>query len=109
MSYSGYLIPSAGFEPNAGQPPVSSTDKPCSPMVDSSGKVLFEFLPPRRLNSDEIHALANDFRIAARNAMEAGKSRRVYPNYFHFQLIKKDLILDVQDLMGSKSMRLMAV
>lgn len=60
------------FEPNAGQPPVSSTDKPCSPMIDSNGKVLFEFLPPRRLNSDEIPALANDFRIAARNAMEAG-------------------------------------
>lgn len=109
MSYSGYLIPSAGFEPNAGQPPVSSTDKPCSPIIDSNGKVLFEFLPPRRLNSDEIPALANDFRIAARNAMEAGKSRRVYPNYFRFQLIQKNLILDIQDLMGSKSMQLMAI
>ena len=111
MSYSGYLIPSAGFEPNAGQPPVSSTDKPCSPMVDSSGKVLFEFLPPRRLNSDEIPALANDFRIAARNAMEAGKSRRVYPNSFPFsaRTKKSNIVLDIQDLMGSKSMRLMAV
>nr|KAJ0217471.1 hypothetical protein LSAT_V11C300117390 [Lactuca sativa] len=60
------------FEPNAGLSPVSSTDKKCSPLIESNGQVLAEFLPPRRLNTSEISIIANDFRIAARNAMEAG-------------------------------------
>ncbi|GJZ66913.1 putative 12-oxophytodienoate reductase 11 [Tanacetum coccineum] len=60
------------FEPNAGKPPVSSAEKPCSPLVESTGEVLIEFVPPRRLDSDEIPLVANDFRIAAKNAMEAG-------------------------------------
>ncbi|GKC81352.1 putative 12-oxophytodienoate reductase 11 [Tanacetum coccineum] len=61
-----------GFEPNAGKPPVSSAEKPCSPLVESTGEVLIEFVPPRRLDSDKIPLVANDFRIAAKNAMEAG-------------------------------------
>jgi 2,4-dienoyl-CoA reductase-like NADH-dependent reductase (Old Yellow Enzyme family) len=32
-----------------------------------------EFTPPRRLRTDEIPQIVNDFRIAARNAIEAGK------------------------------------
>lgn len=67
------LIPkAAGFEPNAGKPPVSSTDKQCSPLVEE-GEVLFQFLPPRRLKTEEISVVLNDFRVAARNAMEAGR------------------------------------
>ncbi|GKF50664.1 putative 12-oxophytodienoate reductase 11 [Tanacetum coccineum] len=61
------------FEPNAGKPPVSSAEKPCSPLVESTGEVLIEFVPPRRLDSDENPLVANDFRIAPKNAMEAGK------------------------------------
>ncbi|GKE28987.1 putative 12-oxophytodienoate reductase 11, partial [Tanacetum coccineum] len=61
-----------GFEPNARKPPVSSAEKPCSPLVESTGEVLIEFVPPRRLDSDKIPLVANDFRIAAKNAMEAG-------------------------------------
>ncbi|GJV68557.1 putative 12-oxophytodienoate reductase 11 [Tanacetum coccineum] len=63
---------SDGFEPNAGKPPVSSAEKPCSPLVESTGEVLIEFVPPQRLDSDEIPLVANDFRIAAKNVMEAG-------------------------------------
>ncbi|KAJ9549359.1 hypothetical protein OSB04_021902 [Centaurea solstitialis] len=59
------------FEPNVGKQPVSSTDKGCSPLVEG-GEVLFEFLPPRRLETHEISGVVNDFRVAARNAMEAG-------------------------------------
>ena len=31
-----------------------------------------QYTPPRRLRSDEIPQIVNDFRIAARNAIEAG-------------------------------------
>ena len=31
-----------------------------------------QFTPPRRLRTDEIPQIVNDFRMAARNAMEAG-------------------------------------
>nr|XP_043607311.1 putative 12-oxophytodienoate reductase 11 isoform X2 [Erigeron canadensis] len=60
------------FEPNAGQPPVSSTDKQCSPVVENDGEVTFNFLPPLKLKTDEVSLVANDYRIAARNAIEAG-------------------------------------
>ncbi|KAI3714057.1 hypothetical protein L1987_72647 [Smallanthus sonchifolius] len=60
------------FESNIGQPPVSSTDKPCSPFTDATGEVLLEYKTPRRLKPEEITVIVNDFRVAARNAMEAG-------------------------------------
>nr|XP_017238469.1 PREDICTED: 12-oxophytodienoate reductase 1-like isoform X3 [Daucus carota subsp. sativus] len=53
-------------QPN-GQAPVSSTDKPLSPSSDGS-----HFSPPRRLSTEEIPQIINDFRLAAKNAMEAG-------------------------------------
>jgi 12-oxophytodienoic acid reductase len=55
---------SADFQPN-GQAPISSTDKP---LTDGS-----QSTPPRRLRTDEIPQIVNDFRVAARNAIEAGK------------------------------------
>nr|XP_043607310.1 putative 12-oxophytodienoate reductase 11 isoform X1 [Erigeron canadensis] len=66
------LFLETGFEPNAGQPPVSSTDKQCSPVVENDGEVTFNFLPPLKLKTDEVSLVANDYRIAARNAIEAG-------------------------------------
>ncbi|KAL5993303.1 12-oxophytodienoate reductase 1 [Asimina triloba] len=45
-----------------GQAPISSIDKPLTPS---------EFSPPWRLRTDEIPHIINDFRIAARNAIEA--------------------------------------
>ncbi|KAL1195343.1 putative 12-oxophytodienoate reductase-like protein 1 [Cardamine amara subsp. amara] len=52
-------------QPN-GEAPISSTDKPLT--ADSSN----QFSPPRRLTTDEIPTIVNDFRLAAKNAIEAG-------------------------------------
>ncbi|AES93722.1 putative 12-oxophytodienoate reductase [Medicago truncatula] len=59
------------FQPN-GQAPISPTDKPLTPQLRSNGIDVAEFTPPRRLRIDEIPNLVNDFRLAARNAIEAG-------------------------------------
>ncbi|KAL8199895.1 hypothetical protein R6Q57_013463 [Mikania cordata] len=55
-----------GFQPN-GEAPISSTDKGVTPGLDGGDRS-----PPRRLRTDEIPALVNDFRLAARNAIDAG-------------------------------------
>nr|DAD23850.1 TPA_asm: hypothetical protein HUJ06_025313 [Nelumbo nucifera] len=60
-----------GFQPN-GQAPISSTDKPLKPQIRSNGIDTADFSPPRRLKTSEIPEIVNDFRVAARNAMEAG-------------------------------------
>ncbi|XP_068658513.1 putative 12-oxophytodienoate reductase 11 [Aristolochia californica] len=62
-------VSNTSFMPN-GEAPISCTDKPFGPHVrmgDGS-----EFSPPRRLRIDEIPQIVNDFRLAARNAIEAG-------------------------------------
>ncbi|CBI39234.3 unnamed protein product, partial [Vitis vinifera] len=59
------------FQPN-GQAPLSSTDKALTPQVRSNGFDVAEFTAPRRLTTDEVPRVVNDFRLAARNAMEAG-------------------------------------
>ncbi|KAL6316180.1 hypothetical protein AAG906_017727 [Vitis piasezkii] len=59
------------FQPN-GQAPISSTDKQLMPQVLTSGVDVSHFSAPRRLRTDEIPKVVNDFRLAARNAMEAG-------------------------------------
>ncbi|KAJ9167314.1 hypothetical protein P3X46_021978 [Hevea brasiliensis] len=61
----------SGFQPN-GQAPISSTDKPLTPKIRFDDTDVVQFTPPRRLRTDEIPQVVNDFRIAARNAMEAG-------------------------------------
>ncbi|XP_066370443.1 12-oxophytodienoate reductase 1-like [Miscanthus floridulus] len=60
-------IQPADFQPN-GQAPVSSTDKQISPDAEP-GMV---YSKPRRLRKDEIPGIVDDFRRAARNAIEAG-------------------------------------
>ncbi|RWR78705.1 12-oxophytodienoate reductase 2-like protein [Cinnamomum micranthum f. kanehirae] len=52
-----------GLQPN-GQAPISSTDKGLTTTT--------EWSPPRRLRIDEIPQIVIDFRLAARNAIEAG-------------------------------------
>lgn len=59
-----------GFQPN-GQAPISSTDRGIQPVVQHDDAVA-EYSPPRRLRTDEIPGIVNDFRLAARNAIEAG-------------------------------------
>lgn len=61
-------VSNEGFQPN-GQAPISCTDKP---LTQASGIDAAQFTPPRRLRSDEIPLVINDFRLAARNAIEAG-------------------------------------
>ncbi|KAK9141621.1 hypothetical protein Syun_011021 [Stephania yunnanensis] len=60
-----------GFQPN-GQAPISSTDKPLTPQLQANGIDTAEFSTPRRLRTEEIPEIVNDFRTAARNAIEAG-------------------------------------
>ncbi|XP_019176720.1 PREDICTED: 12-oxophytodienoate reductase 2-like [Ipomoea nil] len=58
-------VSNTDFQPN-GQAPISSTDKPLTPQNQA------QFTPPRRLRADEIPQVINDFRLAARNAIQAG-------------------------------------
>ncbi|KAA8538748.1 hypothetical protein F0562_028357 [Nyssa sinensis] len=64
-------VSNQGFQPN-GQAPISCTAKPLAPQLRSNGIDVAEFSPPRCLSTDEIPQVVNDFRLAARNAMEAG-------------------------------------
>ncbi|KAL1534919.1 12-oxophytodienoate reductase 1 [Salvia divinorum] len=50
-----------------GKAPLSSTDKGLTP-----GLYGVDWSPPRQLTIDEIRGIVNDFRLAARNAIEAG-------------------------------------
>ncbi|KAK3038820.1 hypothetical protein RJ639_028542 [Escallonia herrerae] len=61
------------YQPN-GQPPISSTDKPIKTEFHVDGSGGASFSPPRRLSVKEISQVVDDFRIAARNAMEAGNA-----------------------------------
>ncbi|XP_058785548.1 putative 12-oxophytodienoate reductase 11 isoform X2 [Vicia villosa] len=55
-----------GYQPG-GQPPISSTDKALKKEGSSS-----KYPPPRRLTTAEIPNVVNDFKMAAKNAIEAG-------------------------------------
>ncbi|KAK9756959.1 hypothetical protein RND81_01G132400 [Saponaria officinalis] len=61
-------VSNTGFQPN-GQAPISSTDKP---VKGQANEVDEQFSIPRRLTTEEIPSVVDDFRIAARNAIEAG-------------------------------------
>ncbi|KAH9750739.1 putative 12-oxophytodienoate reductase 11 [Citrus sinensis] len=55
-----------GFQPN-GEAPISCTSKGVTPGLDG-----VDWSPPRPLRTEEIPLVVNDFRLAARNAIEAG-------------------------------------
>ncbi|MBA0759488.1 hypothetical protein Gotri_022373 [Gossypium trilobum] len=59
------------FQPD-GQPPISCTDKPIQAKTHIDGVTEASFPAPRRLTTHEITQVVNDFRKAARNAMQAG-------------------------------------
>ncbi|GFQ00590.1 12-oxophytodienoate reductase 1 [Phtheirospermum japonicum] len=63
-------VSNTGFQPN-GQDPISCTDKGLTPQIRANGVDVAEFSPPRRLRTDEIPQIVDDFRLAARNAIEA--------------------------------------
>lgn len=73
----------ADYQPN-GQTPISCTDKKITPTVLKDGTVE-EFSAPRRLREDEIPQIVDDFRIAARNCIEAGTSIIYASSYNHSQ------------------------
>ncbi|KAK8618929.1 hypothetical protein V6N13_132906 [Hibiscus sabdariffa] len=60
------------YQPNW-QAPVSSTSNVLKPQFQANADEPMKFSPPRRLSTDEIPQIVNEFRLAARNAMEAGK------------------------------------
>ncbi|KAI3464309.1 hypothetical protein Pfo_020972 [Paulownia fortunei] len=64
-------VSSTEFQPN-GQAPLSCTDKGLAPQVRANGVDVAHFSPPRRLRTDEVPQIVNHFRLAARNAIEAG-------------------------------------
>ncbi|CAA7396550.1 unnamed protein product [Spirodela intermedia] len=59
------------FQPN-GQAPISTTDKPLAPELRSKCIDTSQFSAPRRLATEEIPSIVDDFRAPARNAIEAG-------------------------------------
>ncbi|KAI4324211.1 hypothetical protein L6164_023765 [Bauhinia variegata] len=64
-------VSNSDFQPN-GQAPISSTSNPMRPDAKIFDGANVSFTPPRRLATDEIPLIVNDFRLAARNAIEAG-------------------------------------
>ncbi|KAI3499203.1 hypothetical protein L1887_34996 [Cichorium endivia] len=58
------------FQPN-GQAPISSTDQKLTSQVRGNA-IDVQFSSPRKLSTEEIPLIVNDFRVAARNAIEAG-------------------------------------
>ncbi|XP_028787180.1 12-oxophytodienoate reductase 2-like [Neltuma alba] len=64
-------VSNPGYQPSR-QAPISCTDRGLAPQIGVSGVDAAKFTPPRRLRTDEIPQIVNDFRLAARNAMEAG-------------------------------------
>ncbi|XP_050252920.1 12-oxophytodienoate reductase 2-like isoform X5 [Quercus robur] len=64
-------VSNQGFQPN-GQAPISSSNRPLTPQIKANGIDVADFTPPRRLRIEEIPQIVNDFRLAARNAIEAG-------------------------------------
>ncbi|KAG0481081.1 hypothetical protein HPP92_011939 [Vanilla planifolia] len=63
-------VSSTGYQPN-GEAPISSTDKAIPPQTHHDGTVE-EYSKPRRLRANEIPQIIKDFRLAAKNAIEAG-------------------------------------
>ncbi|KAF8772660.1 hypothetical protein HU200_005625 [Digitaria exilis] len=59
------------LQPN-GQAPISSTDKQISPNPEHGQAPTLVYSKPRRLGTEEIAGIVDDFRRAARNAIEAG-------------------------------------
>ncbi|GAA0159654.1 hypothetical protein Leryth_004485 [Lithospermum erythrorhizon] len=67
----GGRVSNEEFQPN-GVSPISSTDKPLAPLLLPNRADSARFSKPRRLQVDEIPQVVDQFRIAARNAIEAG-------------------------------------
>ncbi|CAJ2664580.1 unnamed protein product [Trifolium pratense] len=61
-----------GYQPE-GKPPISCTNKPIRKDIDNNDAAAAnKYPPPRRLSTNEIPTIVNDFKVAAKNALEAG-------------------------------------
>ena len=74
-----------GYQPN-GQASISSMDRGIKP-VTLHNDTIEEYSPPRRLRTEEIPHIVNDFKIAARNAIEAGNLYTLAPVFLHLVLL----------------------
>lgn len=72
----------AEYQPN-GHPPISCTDKPITSEVQIDGTTAADYSPPRRLSVQEIFQVVDDFRVAARNAREAGNFVTLFGFQYH--------------------------
>ncbi|XP_020677950.1 putative 12-oxophytodienoate reductase 4 isoform X3 [Dendrobium catenatum] len=90
------------YQPN-GQAPISSTDKPIPPQKQDDDTMV-EYSPPRRLAAEEIPLIVNDFRLAARNAIEAGfDGVEIHGSHgFLIEQFMKDSVNDRTDEYGGR-------
>ncbi|CAL5378016.1 unnamed protein product [Camellia sinensis] len=89
-------VSSYAFQPN-GEAPISCTDKGVTPGLDG-----VDWSPPRRLRIDEIPHVVNDFRLAARNAIDAGfDGVEIHgANGYIIDQFMKDTVNDRTDIYG---------
>ncbi|CAN6475585.1 unnamed protein product [Victoria cruziana] len=92
-------VSNTGFQPN-GQSPISSTDKPLKPLPGNNQVDLPVFSPPRRLKTEEIPEIVNHFRLAARNAIEAGFDGVEIHGGYLLEQFMKDNVNDRTDKYG---------
>jgi len=64
------------YQPD-GEAPISSTDKRLRKDIANNKATADRYATPRRVRTDEVPNLVNDFVIAAKNAIEAGNCDRV--------------------------------
>ncbi|KAI4336694.1 hypothetical protein L6164_015187 [Bauhinia variegata] len=67
--HAGRVSDQGGYHQLKGQTPISCSDKP---ILAIGGSKVPKYPPPRRLATAEIPNLVNDFKLAAKNAIEAG-------------------------------------
>jgi len=75
------------YQPN-GQAPISSTDTVLTPRIRGDGIEISQFTQPRRLSTNEIPNIVRDFRLAARNAIEAGNFTYLYQSLQKFKMLQ---------------------
>ncbi|KAL6180331.1 hypothetical protein ACLB2K_046995 [Fragaria x ananassa] len=74
---------------------------PNPPQIRCNGIDVAQFTPPRRLRNDEIPHTVNDFRLAARNTMEAGFDEvEIRANGYLIDQFLKDQVNDRTDQYG---------
>jgi hypothetical protein len=91
------MLFSTVYQPN-GQAPISSTDK------SLRSNDVEQFMLPRRLRTDEIPHIVNDFKLAARNAIEAGNFTYILTNLskikkcFNHRFIVQEYFTEIGEL-----------